>query len=102
MPTLNEFKQGKRFGTDWNAPTFQGMNEVYQTAVDASNLTLPPDNSQANNVGNARVEVAADGRLKFIEIKGNQGIQGNPGANAIILWGINAQSPLSTVKWRMA
>ena len=46
MPTtIDEFKQGARFGSEWpigsgkkwNAPTFQGMNSVYQTVVNSEN-----------------------------------------------------------------
>jgi len=51
--TLDEFKKGARFGAEWpagsgrkwNAPTFQGMNSIYQTVADAEQTIATTESS---------------------------------------------------------
>lgn len=60
--------------------------------VDA--LLQPPDCSEADRVGTPSVEIDETGKFKFGYLKGKDG------ANAIIQWGVNGASPMSTVKWK--
>lgn len=56
-------------------------------------ILQPPDNTAANLVGTANVEIKEDGRLKFNYLKGEKGDTGS------VQWGVNAPSPKSTIKW---
>lgn len=49
------------------------VNKAIKRGDAAFALTQPPDNSRANNVGIARIEIADDGRLMPIDIKGERG-----------------------------
>ena len=86
-----------------NALDGRRIRDTIETAIAANNtanqafrLTQPPDNSQANIVGVARVEVAPDGRLRFRELKGIQGEKGDPGL-AFALMGRPGGSGIWTV-----
>mgnify|MGYP000915918401 CR=1 FL=1 len=50
---------------------------IEQMKDDVDNLLLPPDDSEANLEGTARVEITEDGRFKFSYLKGREGDKGD-------------------------
>jgi len=56
------------------------QDSVLATSNKVDALVQPPDNSEANREGTARIEITPDGRLKPIELKGATGAPGKDGA----------------------
>lgn len=55
------------------------LNEWDQKVEQAFALIQPPNTSEANTIGIPKVEIAEDGRLKFIALKGETGSTGSIG-----------------------
>lgn len=86
MGLIDDYRNGKRFGTDWVAPTVQQMNNLVGTVSDddllVNNLASEPDNTEANNVGTPTVEIIGTGtnkKFKFKNLKGETGATGPQG-----------------------
>lgn len=86
MSLIDDFRNGKRYGTDWRAPTVQHMNNLVETVSNddllVNNLASNPDNSEINNVGAAEVEIIGEGinkKFKFKNLKGEKGDKGDKG-----------------------
>ena len=86
MSLIDEFREGKRYGTDWKAPTVQHMNNLVETISNddlmVNSLASTPDNTEAGNVGTPEVEITGEGtskKFKFKNLKGNQGDKGDKG-----------------------
>ena len=87
MSLIDDFRNGKRYGTDWKAPTVQHMNNLVETVSDddllVNSLASSPDNSEVANVGTPSVEIIGEGtnkKFKFKNLRGEVGPQGPVGA----------------------
>lgn len=82
-------------------PVDESLTVRLQQRIDA--LIQPPDCTEAGNVGTPTVEVKADGRLKFANLKGEpgrDGVDGKDGVSGAVMWGEDGPSPMSTLKWK--
>lgn len=79
-------------------PVEESLSIRIQQRVNA--LSQSPDCTEAANVGIPEVTIKEDGRFKFKNLKGEPGKDGKDGENAVVVWGHNAPSPLSTLYWR--
>lgn len=72
MSLIEEFKNGKRYGINWLAPTIQHMNNLVQTVVDAEG-----NSSKALNTSDSALDTAKKAEEKieqFIKTEGNTAV----------------------------
>lgn len=84
MSLIDDYRNGKRYGTDWKAPTVQHMNDLVGTVSDddllVNNLSQEVDNTDANKVGTASITIIGGGtnkKFKASYLKGEKGDTGN-------------------------
>lgn len=81
MSLIDDYRNGKRYGTDWKAPTIQHMNDLVGTVSDddllVNSLAQEVDNTDANKVGNASLTIIGEGTNKKFKASNLKGETGN-------------------------
>lgn len=77
MSLIDDFRNGKRYGTDWKAPTVQHMNNLVETIsindLITKSISSTVDTSEANNYGTASVAMVGEGTNKYLKFKNLKG-----------------------------
>ncbi len=95
MSLISDYRNGKRYGTDWKAPTVQHMNDLVGTVNDndllINSLAQEVDNSDAGKVGNPSITIIGEGNSKKFKASYLKGQPGN--AATINIGNVNTVNP---------
>ena len=77
MSLIDDFRNGKRYGTDWKAPTVQHMNNLVETiSIDdliVKSISSMVDTSEVDNYGTASVAMVGEGTTQYLKFKNLKG-----------------------------
>lgn len=77
MSLIDDFRNGKRYGTDWKAPTVQHMNNLVETVSNddliVQSIASTVDTSEVDNYGTASVAMIGEGTKKYLKFKNLKG-----------------------------